>query len=402
MVVQYNLSEPTNRIGVNFVGDEIFQMKNDGVVSTLDLEYGYVSYFEPKTYLLLPVDIAPKLFNELESRTFVYWIKLPKLGGEETYIHRIGDEGTFSVHISGGVLVVTVAGKPFKVSELAQDKWYHVAITHEKDTMVVYLNGKAWLKEYVEMVKTEEHLVIGHKSDTESTVYMLIDFRVYGKPLVESDVTYISKQGPLHTTFFATEYTHILDLSWDLSMRGVSAQSLLDVSNNTTIPQSSNTSFEYHVSPGTTYEFKLFDDSSELGVSLTSTTPPVSRSTVQDLMIRIGRDTSVLSDEALEDISEFYMEFLETGDSVTLPDGKPAKLVKNAETLPLPSKATSVLTSFSSTGGAGQSFSIDLGDSSSVTLGYNPENNSVQVGSEECRVEEYIVVGGFKVNVREA
>lgn len=116
-----------------------------------------------------------------------------------------------------------------------------------------------------------------------------------------------------------------------------------------------------------------------------------------------GFDLSVLSSQNLGTISELLNELFDTGDSINmkLPSGRSVqtKMVRRGETAVLDEKDASMSVPFSASGGAGQSVSLTLTDTSTVVVTYDETTEEISVGGNQYSSGESFLLDGKKVTI---
>ncbi len=158
----------------------------------------------------------------------------------------------------------------------------------------------------------------------------------------------------------------------------------------------------FGVEPGASYEVFLYTDldPSTPILSASGVAPEVNTVSVQALIHRLGNDLTKLPIDSISLIDGNLEGALSTGDRVVTSLGD-TSFVANAGTISLVNPSEIFLTSFSEDAGAGQNITVTLPDSSSTLVSYNEANDTLTVDSTEYGVGTQLVIGNYKLKVRE-
>lgn len=160
------------------------------------------------------------------------------------------------------------------------------------------------------------------------------------------------------------------------------------------------------LTPETTYIVQLYADTGS-GYNLveTETVTTLANSAVNYDTSVFGSngefDLSVLDNSSFALLDEVINDLFTTGDKLDInlrTTTSDVAFVKVGEAV---STDSSILVPFSSAGGSGQVITMNLSDTSTVSVTYDDVNNALDIGGSTVQVEESIVVDGKKLTVKE-
>ena len=156
------------------------------------------------------------------------------------------------------------------------------------------------------------------------------------------------------------------------------------------------------LSPSTEYTFRLYSTTGSVYVlEYTETVTTLANSASNYEKTTYGSngkfDLTVLDDSSFALLGEVMNEVFTTGEELEInigPRKSKVAFVKRGESV---STDDSILVPFSSTAGSGQSFTMNLSDSSEVSVAYDETDNSLNIGGATVQVGDSIVIDGKKL-----
>jgi len=162
------------------------------------------------------VTLGKDMFNITSKLTVSLWVNVEKTNNSyQTLIQRGRHVYPFMVQLAGGnrirTAVRTIQGGSshthylLSVTKLAENRWYHIAITYQNGKYILYIDGKQESKEFVngELAVERNHATtIGGQPAIGSSHFQgfLDDVRIYKIPLTPSQVQAIFKNQDMALT----------------------------------------------------------------------------------------------------------------------------------------------------------------------------------------------------------
>ena len=408
-----NQTDPT----VALVGATATQgTEGNAVTSSVDATYGTVAYFDDtEAYLSTPTP------NELASdnpRTISLWAKRDRVTNQYVYSNGsvdISNNERFELFLwvdtakmsakyanAGDELSSTVSGA------FVAGRWFHVVTTYDGTYLRNYVDGVLVGSKSVTLntsvafdftVGAVEH----HYLNLEGS---MVDFRIYDGALDPTAVSELFTSGPndANVGINLTPYTHLIDIDWS-EVSGATTyyvKYVVDSGDEQDLIITTELSHVfYNVVPGSSYEFRVYTDLDIITPVFTeiTVTPVVNTANTDSLFVRLGNDLTLLSDDSVDDFRTILGSVLTTGEAVNTSVG-PTTFVANSDTLTLPELTEHmVLTPFDQSAGTGQTVSVILPDTSTLSVVYDETLNEIDVGGTTYAVGETFVSGGLKVTV---
>jgi len=161
------------------------------------------------------VTLGKDRFNITSKLSVSLWVKVEKTNNSyQTLIQRGRYVYPFMVQLEGNRIrtaVRTIQRESshthylFSVTQLAENRWYHIAITYQNGKYILYIDGKQESKEFVngELAVERNHVTtIGGQPAVGSSYFQgfLDDVRIYKIPLTPSQVQAIFKNQDMALT----------------------------------------------------------------------------------------------------------------------------------------------------------------------------------------------------------
>ena len=208
------------------------------------------------------------------------------------------------------------------------------------------------------------------------------------------------------TQLEAVIYTHLVDLTWP-TVSGASTYTIRYTEDGGSeieaITETTELTGEItNLSPGLTYVFNLYTDLDTVNPAKTTTvvSPTISSISVQDTLTRISNDLTLLTDTAISELEVNFRDVLTTGDTLVTDEGD-LTFVQDSDTLVVSENEESVLTPFDTSSGGTQTFSVTLPDSNTYVLTYDETLDEVIYNSVSYGINDYLVLGSYKVRVKD-
>ena len=225
-ILWYKLNEDTANLGTDSSGN-LNSMINVGVVSIIDTSpsnYGQVSDFSSGT-LTLPSANVPSAIYGTSSRSYSFWIESAVVSN--TRISdigvKVGSGRDFGIQLDTNQnLVVSFFNIPRAESTtvMTSGVWYHVVVTFEDAGNIckIYINNTEEFSGTRNVITDQTDLEFG-EFDAGFQDMRLLDMRIYDVAIGATQVSILYSNGPdmavTSTSFTATPYTHLVDLTWD-------------------------------------------------------------------------------------------------------------------------------------------------------------------------------------------
>ena len=386
------------------------------VTSTTDATYGTVASFDnTESYLITP---TPTELASNNPKTISLWAKRDNVTNQFLYANgsRAGsgneqfelllltdtDElqlryGNSPLNLESTVLGAFVIGR-----------WSHIVHTYDGTILRNYVDGVlASSRSVILATSVTDDFTIG--SAVRSNLDFqgsIVDFRIYDGALDATTVSQLFTSGPndAHVGINLTPYTHLIDIDWS-EVSGATTYHVkysIDSGDEQDLIITTELSHVfYNVVPGSSYEFRVFTDLDLISPFFTETTvtPVVNTTNIGYLLIRLGNDLTPLFDNSVDDFKTILGSVLTTGEAVNTSVGL-TTFVANSDTLTLPESTEHiVLTPFDQSAGTGQTVSVILPDTSTISVSYDETLNEIDVGGTTYATGETFVSGGLKVTV---
>lgn len=416
LVLQYKFDQAD--LTIDSSTSNISLVNAGGVVSSVDATYGNVASFDGSSNSYLSSGTSLSTLQGTSSRTICYWVNR-NTKGNFSIPYAYGNPGNSGGGIRAALNTSGVLALAYNTAQqldgntsFTAGTWYHVAEVYDGTTLACYIDGVLDASTPVSMNSSTEPLSIGQdlvhvvNSGFIFTGY-ISDFRVYDDALLAADLLIITTNGPnasllnLNTTM----YTHVADLSWDVVPGATSyiVSSNENSGGEVTLGVTSGTTYEvFNLTPGASYEFRVYTDLDTVTPAYTETETALALdiTNVGSLMTRLNNDLTFLTGAGSDEIEPFLRSILTTGDIVNTSIGD-VVFVANTESLSLDEPEEKLMTPFEEASGSGQSISVVLPDTSINTVGYDQTTNEVVSGSTNYPVGTYFILGNRKVTVKE-
>lgn len=376
---------------------------------------GTAAYFTPASKMTLPLASVPTLMSApTQPMTISFWFARTA-GGDRTLM-KLGSSGNNSVSLivtnELGIRLITTNNKDSPPDGIVSGL-SHFVFTYGYNNGVGTLDYGVGILGYINGVLRasgqNKNLNNLTRSDLEIggdyTGY-IADFRVYDGVMSSPDIESLYNGGlyaPFNT-FTTTMYTHLADLEWS-SSQTASFYRITRIENGGSeeIIDSSGTDLTYVMNglvPSSTYVFNIYVDSDFITpfLSKTDSTPVLNSTSVSDIITRLSNDLSNLSGSSLSDLEPFFRQVLTTGQKLKVAKRKNHTFVENAGTVKPRGRQVGVLTPFDPSSGNSQAINIEV-DGITENVTYDDVNNEIGVGGSSIAVNEYFVVGTYKVTV---
>lgn len=411
IVRQYRLNSTDAYIGEDSSGSGS-DMTNLNVTLTTDPTYGSVAYFDGTASLDLPQASVPTSLTSNNSRTISFWMKMDtgSTSLRRWFISMLNLR--YLLEFDTTYTISFQSGDDLSLNTVhAEDTWYNIVFTYDSSTNIAtaYTDAQVDVAYSVVMNTGPSNFMFGDNllniSAGNNFLGMMTDLRIYDYALDSTEVSSLFSDGPNAPPSYlsATMYTHIADVSWD-SIDGASVYRLTQSENAGTDVNVLENSTELsttlgNLTPGASYDFSLYTDLDEVTPidTLTISTPVTSVLSVQEILTRVSNNLGTLSDlsqSALDDISVFFDDVFNTGDTVLTNLGE-TTYVKENEALVFQG-GESILTPFTQSNGSGQTITIN-----SEVIGYDENTNDVVSDGTTYVTGDVFIVGTYKVTVKE-
>ena len=395
-------------------------MTNTNVVSVIDPAYSNVASFPGNGYFTLPSASVPTSMVGGASRMLSFWTKVNAIGAAQFFTSSGNSSGAgkrFSIALEASGLVsvrlfnITSA---LSTTALVADVWYHIVAGFDtSDNRVkIYIDGVLEANVVRAVATAASDIVVGGNVEGLGANRLngfMVDLRMYDDVIDSVEALLIYNTGPETFVLIPTLYTHIVDLVWR-NIPGVTSYTITqkeDAGSDVTIVDgSTNSSITLGgITPGSSYEYKVYTnlDLVTPEETITRVAPIVDSTSVQSMLTRFGNDLTDISDvssTALVDIDSLLREVLITGDIIETDVGG-ATFVEDAGSVAIPLTGLKVLTPFIQSIGAGQVATMVFDDdASNNVMTYDDTVDEVVFGATNYAVGEYMVIGKYKVEVK--
>lgn len=296
--------------------------------------------------------------------------------------------------------------------------WNHVVLVYKKDdptglygssTVRIYINGvlRGTYNKQLTLADTDMHLGDDITGNSQHFGGRMTDVRAYDFPFTQDNVTNLYNGGVLYenfTSLTATMYTHLADLSW-IALPAASwyriGRTTDGGSEDTLVSSTTEVSYTmYDISPSVSYVFNIYTDTDLVNpaASTVGVAPAVDSTSTSDLITRLSNDLSTLPSSSVSEIGPFINTALSTGDKLKVSSTDEYVFVEAAGTIT--HEGDDILTPFDPASGISQSVTITL-DGVDTGVSYDEVNNNVQAGGETIGIDEYFILGSYKVTVKE-
>ena len=292
--------------------------------------------------------------------------------------------------------------------------WAHVAFLVSGSTLKTYINGTriGQNSTFGSLNTSAAPLRVGYSDfGTSTNLYfsgLMTDVRLYSGDATGSLNSII--QLPPNIPFGLTPYSTFVNVSWLEQQGAVSYRVTVDsgqgevvLGNNLT----STTTVIYNLQPSLTYTFRLYYSVDGLNYTLKETASTTmladteANSNLAFFLDGTFYDLTALNRETRSRL-EPYLNSLTTGNEVVVDDtrftGRRLTLVTNGSTSTIPS-GNSILLPFNENDGSSQNVTIELSDTSNVTVTYDDLSNEINVGGTTYSEGDVFVLDGKKVTV---
>ena len=403
-------------------------LDNFGVGSTTDATFGNVALFDSGGHFRLTSG-TPNALRGAASRTISVWINRSSDGDSNTIFDYSTSGSTdpitganralFYYRVQDRVLLYerigsaqrTVTSQPHSINT-----WYNLAMTYDGTDVKFYVNGSEIYSETGTLNSTIEPLFIGRLKNNSAFFFVgkMSDFRIYDGALDATEMSNLFSQGPnppppLEATPRVSTVTSIITpvtgaIAYRLTSQETGSPQENIVANNVTDLEQ----IVRQLRPETEYTIRLY--STEDGVvytladeSVVTTLPNVAGNyDKNDYLITSGRfDISTLDSESTDLLSEVINDVFDTGDDIDVKVSgrtKKSKFVNRGGTVDV-TGAEAVVAPFSTDGGSGQSISMTLSDSTSVSVAYNETTEDLAIGSDTYNIGDSLVLDGKKITI---
>lgn len=381
-----------------------------GTIQVTDVgTYGPTAHFDGSTRFT--IQNVPTTLTNNSARSISAWIypttspnnntilTTGQGSGIHQFIHRASDQ---KINLGNVVNGVTSS------AAIPHNTWSHVGITYTPSTAILFVNGTlvdqnnimAW------NLTLQDMQYLGGRENNENYFNgNMVDFRVYDYDIGTTEMTSIYTFGPDITSLTADEYTHLVDLSWQ---GGSSVYSLTRTFNTTTydiVTDTTDTSARVlGLFPGETHTFKLWIGGTDVQ-TVVVTLPFVYQTSVTDLVEIPNNDLTILSEDAMDDITDSLPSILVAGDvlNTRIQNGT---VTQERKDITFVSGSASVdsggyLLPFSVNQDSGQSITLTTPDASSTPVTFDEITSTLTVDSIVLNVGDSIIIGNRKVIVYE-
>lgn len=386
-----------------------------GIGHINDATYGTVANFSGLGGKILSSSSHAAVTGD-SPRAFSFWVRRDLVSASQEFVFHNGgitvnffhgyfsdnNDSEFTLRIGANYITATTSPPAFTAAT-----WVHIAVSFDGTTGSIYVNGVFETSGSITNVMDPLHLAtfsIGFKDNVADGFNgRMSDFKIYDDAIDANTVSQLSAGGPNYVPeIVITAYTHLMDIEW-LEVTGASTYHLS--SSRDSNPEEGltmTTGLSYvatNLVPGSSYEFRMYTDLDLISAVYTETsvTPTVDSTSVDNLMMRLGNDLTLLTVNAVEQVDSFLGTVLTTGDPVNTIVGI-TTFVKNAETVTLPHTPKEIVfTPFDQTSGSGQVVSIVLPDFSTAVISYDDNRNEVVYGDSNYAIGTSFISGGLKV-----
>lgn len=423
LVFRYKFDEPTASLTSDSSGNSNTLTNDGGVVSAVDATYGNVASFSNASGSNLVIAPSPPALTGNSSKTICFWIKrnnqtaafenifgcTPTTSQYRSQINGVSTWRSIMFLPEGETAVNTTFTPGFLTGV-----WYHIAITYDGTTEILYVDGSQQKSEARSMLVGGDSFTIGGSPSYTGSYRLdgyMSDFRAYDNALSATEITTIHTEGPNPVV------SQFIPGVTSISATVVEVTGALTYQINIT-ESPSGTTWVAHtgistgnvtigsLTPGTTYVLQLYADigsgyvleDTELVTTLENSSENYNTSVYGSDGVF---DLSTLNSTEFALLGDVLNDVFTTGDKLGINLGSKTSDVTFVKVGDTVSTDDSILVPFSTAGGAGQAITINLSDTTTtVAVSYDDVNNSLTIGSDVVQIGDSIVIDGKKLTVK--
>ena len=405
-ILHYELSGPDLNIGIT--GPDLTS-SNVSIVS--DSERGPVANFDGSTSDMRLLSISsPSSLTGNNQRTYMYWVK-PLEDKNYQLQGQSGSQSTnWLMQVASNRLYVS-EGADFAIGSssypVVYNEWNHIAGTYDGATIRAFVNGVQAGTLNRSINTNVGDLTIGFDEGGLSThrfVGLMSDFRAYDYALSSSQIASEFQTSSEVIFFTLTPWSTLVELSWSTSDTWTFHRITIDSGSGESIVVDNTNSLShvvYNLEPETTFTIRWYTSNDRLSYTLVETESiSTLADTPENANMGIFLKDGVYSFSILDSSTYSRLEdYLTTGVTIEI-SGFTAKLVTRGGTSEIPS-GNVLLFPFNPSDGPSQSATIELPDTSTVSVEYDENNDTISVGGTMYSSGDSFVLGGKKVSVHE-
>ena len=206
LILRYRFDQPTVFLTTDSSGNANTLTNAGGVVSVSDTTYGSVAYFDGSEISVFTLPNAPSVMAGTSPKTFSFWVKRDNQQVEIVSGQGMNANDEFRVQFQEGFRVYNNGTKftTGMTSDYVAGIWYHMVLTYDGTTEVIYADGNVVDSLSISSVNTAngEFMIGGSPAYLPNHTFTgaMSDFRVYDSGLSATEVSTLYNEGPNPTT----------------------------------------------------------------------------------------------------------------------------------------------------------------------------------------------------------